>query len=202
MNAEKRLLVTCLAFIAFVTTAVAQINFGVKAGAKINDLRFEQDFYQDAYNPGFTVGLTMEYMFPNTDVGFDVSIMYFNVQTEFLEYNSSASYHTHFIDMPINFKWKIDLPVAKDIVRPYLTTGPGISVIGGERQVKINNIRYNVAAIDWGLGVGVELFKHAQIGVSYAFGLTNAFETFGYKGIWTDIPGKKNNWTISATYMF
>lgn len=201
MNMIKRLIASIIVLVAFVTTAFAQINFGVKVGAKINDLRFKQDYYADTYNPGVTGGLTLEYMFP-TNIGVDVSIMYFNVKTEFLEYTRQVSYRTHFIEIPINFKWKIALPVAQDIVTPYLTTGPGISIIGGERQVIVNNIRYNVATVDWGLAVGVELFKHVQIGVNYALGLTNAFESFGYKGIWTDIPSKKNSWTVSATYMF
>ena len=48
----------------------------------------------------------------------------------------------------------------------------------------------------------VELFKKVQVGARYGFGLTNAYDTFGFKGKWTDIESRKNSWTISATYIF
>lgn len=204
----KRLIAIVVFLFAMIGAASAQVGFGVKVGAKINDLRFEEVYYEDTYNPGFTCGLMMEYMFPSTNIGIDASIMYFNVQTEFLEGMDSpnqvsrANYRTHFIELPINFKWKIGLPVAKNIVTPFLTTGPGFSIIGGERQVAVNNIRCKSVTIDWNFGLGVELFKKVQIGVNYGLGLTNAFQTFGYKGRWTDLPCKKNSWTITAAYIF
>ena len=208
MKMNKRIITIVVALFAIIGTTSAQVGFGVKVGAKINDLRFEQDYYEDTYNTGFTCGLMMEYMFPSTNIGIDASIMYFNVQTEFLEGMNSpnqvsrANYRTHFIDLPINFKWKIGLPVAKNVVTPFLTTGPCFSMIGGARQIAVNNIRCKSVTIDWDFGLGAELFNRVQIGVNYGLGLTNAFETFGYKGRWTDIPGKKNSWTITAAYIF
>lgn len=62
--------------------------------------------------------------------------------------------------------------------------------------------RYKTAVFDWNFGLGVELFEKFQVGVNYGLALTNAYETFGFKGQWTDIDSKKNSWTISATYMF
>lgn len=207
MKMIKRLVVATIALIAIAGSASAQLTFGVKVGAKINDLNFKSERYEDAINTGFTGGLMLEYMFPSSNLGIDAALMYFYVKTSFDNFanttiKKAVNYDTHFIQLPINFKWKIGLPIARDVVTPYLTTGPSFSIIGGERQVAVNSIRYNTAVIDWNIGLGAELFDKFQVGVNYGMGLTNSFQTFGFKGQWTDIDCKINSWTISAAYMF
>ena len=207
MKTIKKLIAVSIALVSIVGTASAQISFGAKIGAKINDLNFKQERYGDATNTGITGGLMFEYMFPKTNVGIEASLMYFYVKTAFDDDANSSlptpvKYTTHFIELPVNFKWKIGLPVARKVVTPYLTTGPALSVIAGERQVAVNHIRCKTAVFDWNFGLGVELFEKFQVGVNYGLALTNAYETFGFKGQWTDIDSKKNSWTISATYMF
>lgn len=207
MKTIKRFIAVAIALVAFAGTVSAQISFGAKIGAKINDINFNNERYEDATNTGITGGLMLEYMFPKTNVGIDVSLMYFYVKTAFNDNANSilptpVEYKTHFIELPVNFKWKIGLPVARKVVTPYLTTGPALSVIAGERQIVVNHIRCKMAVFDWNFGLGVELFEKFQVGVNYGLALTNAYETFGFKGQWTDIDSKKNSWTISATYMF
>lgn len=204
MKTSKQLIAVVIALFALASTASAQISFGAKVGAKINDLRFKPDHIEDTYNPGFTCGLMLEYMFPKTNVGIDVSLMYFNVKTKFNEYINTPKvqeieYPTHFIELPVNFKWK----VIRKPVTPFLTTGPSLSVIGGERQLVSNHLRCKAAVIDWNFGLGAEILNKVQVGVNYGLGLIDAFEIKGgLKGSWIDLDGKRNSWTISATYMF
>ena len=204
MKTSKQLIAVVIALFALASTASAQISFGAKVGAKINDLRFKPDHIEDTYNPGFTCGLMLEYMFPKTNVGIDVSLMYFNVKTKFNEYINTPKvqeieYPTHFIELPVNFKWK----VIRKPVTPFLTTGPSLSVIGGERQLVSNHLRCKAAVIDWNFGLGAEILNKVQVGVNYGLGLIDAFEIKGgLKGTWIDLDGKRNSWPISATYMF
>ena len=46
----KRLIAIVVALFAMVGPTSAQVGFGVKVGAKINDLRFEEVYYEDTYN--------------------------------------------------------------------------------------------------------------------------------------------------------
>lgn len=209
MKTIKKLIAVSIALVSIVGTASAQISFGAKIGAKINDLNFKQERYGDATNTGITGGLMFEYMFPKTNVGIEASLMYFYVKTAFDDDANSSlptpvKYTTHFIELPINFKWKIGLPVARKVVTPYLTTGPSMSFIGGERLIVVNQIRCKQTVFDWNFGLGVELFKKVQIGINYGLALSNAYESLGFKDSWKwiDIDCKKNSWTFSATYMF
>ena len=207
MKTLRRLIVVMIAIVAISGTASAQLSFGVTAGAKINDLHFKRDAYDAPLNTGITGGLMMEYMFPNTNVGVDVSLMFLYIKTVLYEnanyeHKNKLEKTSPFIELPVNFKWKIALPVARDIVKPYLSTGPCLSVTGGEQELGVQHMKNKAITIDWGVGLGVELFKKVQVGARYGFGLTNAYDTFGFKGKWTDIESRKNSWTISATYIF
>lgn len=207
MKTIKKLVVATIALVAIAGSASAQLTFGVKLGAKFNELNFKSERYEDAVNMGFTGGLMLEYMSRTSNIGLDAALMYFYVKTSFNDHantvvKSKVGYDTHFIELPINFKWKIVLPVARNVVAPYLTTGPSFSIIGGERQIAVNSIRYNTAVIDWNIGLGAELLGKFQVGVNYGMGLTNSLQTFGFKGHWTDIDCKINSWTVSVTYLF
>lgn len=204
MKTIKRFIAVAIALFALVSTASAQISFGIKAGANIGDLRFEDKDYEGSTTAGFAAGLMLEYMFPTTSVGVDASLMYSHINTKFVE--TSYSYYVNmvdvgmdYIDLPINFKWKIGLPVARNIVTPYLYTGPCFSFLAGGKDLT-TQIRKNTVDVDWNVGVGVQLFNKVQVGASYGWGLNNVMRK--YHTSWTDIESKKDTWRISATYIF
>ena len=76
MKTIKRFITVVIAIVAIAGTASAQLSFGIKAGAKIDDFKFENKDYKAPNNLGFTAGLMLEYMFPSTSVGIDASLMY------------------------------------------------------------------------------------------------------------------------------
>ena len=204
MKTIKRLIATIIAFITIAGVASAQLSFGIIAGAKIENLKFEDNVYTAPGTVGYTGGLMVEYMFPATNVGIDASLLYTHINTEFTEKFSEylvnmVDVGCDFIELPVNFKWKIGLPVARKVITPYLTTGPSFSIFAGRKYLTYE-IRKKAVDAFWNLGVGVELFKKVQVGANYGWGLNNTLEKSYID--WSDIENRKNTWTITATYIF
>ena len=65
-----------VAVLCIPVSADAQIKFGIKAGAAINDLKFNEDFLSKENRAGFTGGLMLEFTVPVIGLGFDASAMY------------------------------------------------------------------------------------------------------------------------------
>ena len=109
--------------------------------------------------------------------------------------------------MPINLKWKINVPVVAKIVKPYIFTGPSFAFLANKDAI-VDAWEHQTVDVDWNLGIGVELFSHLQIGASYGWGLTNTFKLADkYAGTeigagLSEIEGKSNCWTITAAYLF
>ena len=204
MKTIKRFITVVIAIVAIAGTASAQLSFGIKAGAKIDDFKFENKDYKAPNNLGFTAGLMLEYMFPSTSVGIDASLMYTHTNIKLSEEAHENFFNlvdagSDFIELPVNFKWKIGLPVARNIVKPYLFTGPSISIFAGRKYLTYQ-IRKKVVDAYWNLGIGVELFEKVQVGANYGWGLNNTLERSHLD--WSDIESRKDSWTITATYIF
>ncbi len=203
MKSIKRIVAIAIACVAIVVPASAQISFGVKAGLNVEDVSFNKDIVTDVYDnhTGWTAGVMAEFTLPILGLGADASVMYANRKSAIADKNLS------FIDIPINLKWKINVPVVAKIVKPYIFTGPSFSFLANSDAIEAAWEHQNVD-VDWNLGVGVELFSHLQVGASYGWGLTNTIKTVdGYTGgsfggSFTEIEGKKNCWTITAAYLF
>lgn len=110
-------------------------------------------------------------------------------------YHDFNSSNRDYIDIPINLKWMIGLPVVGRYVSPYIFTGPSFSFLISDNDHEF----YEQKGVDiaWNLGFGFQFFKKIQIGASYGWGLTEAIQ--GHK---ERIDGKNRYWTITAAYLF
>lgn len=202
MKTLKRIFVALtLLLVVGATSANAQVKFGVKAGVAVNELKFDSDVLNSDNRAGFTGGLMLEVMLPIANLGFDVSAMYVhrssNVSSEGLE---GDNINRDYIEVPLNLKWKIGLPVVGKIVTPYIFTGPSVAFLTSKTAINdaLKNKKVDVA---WNFGAGVQLINKIQIGASYGIGLTKTLEAV------TDIDaagieGKNRYWTITAAYLF
>ena len=106
------------------------------------------------------------------------------------------TYGKNFLEIPINIKYKFQIPVVASIIKPYLFTGPSFAF---KLDKSIMDKTFQAA---WNVGVGLELFRHLQIAGSYGFGMNNvAKEVFNEANVET-LKAKNNYWTISAAYLF
>ena len=111
-----------------------------------------------------------------------------------------GSYNTDYIEVPVNFKYKLGLPGIGKIITPYVFTGPSFAFLTSKEAIKdaYNNKKVDIA---WNFGLGVQLFSHLQIGASYGLGITKAVEAVTpVQGV--NINGRNDYWTITAAWLF
>lgn len=196
MKALKRVLVAIVMVVMTASAASAQFRIGPRLGVEVNSLKFNKDVFESGNRAGFTGGLMAEINIPIVNLAFDASVMYVHRVNEIGEKKSNSDY----IEVPVNFKWKIGLPVVGKIVTPYIFTGPSFAFLTSKRAISeaFSNKKTDIA---WNFGVGLQLFTHLQVGASYGLGMTKAVETLSsYQG--EKIDGKNKYWTITAAWLF
>ncbi len=182
----------------------AQFKFGLKAGVAVNNLKFSEDIIKSDNRAGFTGGAMIEFTAPVIGVGLDASVMYvhrtadsYSENPEYAEIGKKRDY----IDIPLNLKWKINIPAVSKIIKPYIATGPAFAFLVSKEDAN-KFFKNKKCDISWNIGVGLELFSHLQVGASYGIGLTKALETVDVVDDMPVIEGKNKYWTITAAYLF
>lgn len=203
MKKLNRIITIVLVAVGFaVAPANAQFRFGVKAGVNVNSLHFNTNDFNTSNRAGFTGGVMAEFTVPLLGIGGDVSALYTHRSVKSVkgiddpdDNEQPFSFNSDYIDIPINFKWKINIPVVNNIIRPFLTTGPSFAFLINKSKVPEG---YKNKDIAWNFGFGVELVKHLQLGASYGLGLSKVAKGADL----TDIYGKSRVWTVTAAYLF
>lgn len=195
--------------LAAATSASAQFKFGLKAGVAVNSLKFNEDIIKADNRAGFTGGAMIEFTAPVLGIGLDASVMYVHRTAD--SYLSAAGSETSayneigkkrdYIDIPLNLKWKINIPAVGKVVKPYIATGPAFAFLVSKQDAS-EFFKNKKCDISWNIGVGLELFSHLQVGASYGIGLTKALETVKVVDDMPAIDGKNKYWTITAAYLF
>lgn len=211
MKALKRIALALIAATVMTLPAAAQFKIGPRIGMNVNSMKFNESVFKSDNRAGFTAGLQAELMLPVAGIGFDASVMYVHRYFKATENHIDGTgipveeigdnlNKRDYIEIPINLKWKIGVPLVGNIIRPYLFTGPSFAFLTSKKAIDdaISNKSVDVA---WNFGFGVELIKHLQIGASYGLGLTNTLKAVSnYNG--PKIDGKNRYWTVTAAWLF
>ncbi|MDE6300471.1 MAG: porin family protein [Muribaculaceae bacterium] len=205
MNILKRFWALALA-LAVVMPAMAQFKFGPRLGVNVNSLHFNEETFASDNRAGFTGGLTCEFTVPIIGIGMDASVMYVKRSSEWMQTHTNATTTTEkvnsdYIEIPLNVKYKLSLPLVSKIIAPYVFTGPSFAFKTSKLISAIQDRRTDIA---WNFGLGVQLINHLQIGASYGLGLTKVVQfaapSAAVQG--ADIQGKNRYWTITAAWLF
>ncbi len=205
----KKLAVAVVMVAAVTVPAAAQISFGPKVGVAVNDMKFSKDVISADNRAGFTGGLMLEVMLPIANIGVDASVMYVHRTVDVLAGVDEDGYQKvesdkgrDYIEVPINLKWKIGMPIVGKFVTPYLFTGPSFAFLTSKKAISeaYKNKSFDMA---WNFGFGVQVLNKIQVGASYGLGLTKAVKaTVDDKINPVNIEGKNRYWTITAAYLF
>lgn len=199
----KRIIATLLAAVAIITgatSAQAQFRFGVKAGVNVSSFHFDTDMFKADNRAGFTGGVMVEFTAPVIGLGFDLSAMYTRRNSKWMDENGYTSDNRDYISIPLHLKWRINIPLINNIIRPYLLTGPDFAFLTSKKAVKegFSNRSFDTS---WDFGFGVELVKKVQIGASYSVGMTKALKAFNVTNE-GNVAGRDRYWTVTAAYLF
>ena len=213
MKSIKRLFAVAIACVAIAVPASAQFSFGIKAGAKINEIPENISVFEFDDCAGFTGGVMAEVMLPIVGLGVDASLMYsyepISAESEFGQRETFFTGANHYLEIPINLKYKLSIPAIEKFVAPYVFTGPNFSFMLSKDAPESFDQYFsqNPVEIAWNLGIGVELFDHLQVGASYGWGLNKYISDYqildGYiPGQYISDGNRKNSWTITAAWLF
>lgn len=215
---HKALLVALVAIFSF-GYASADFRFGVKAGLSFNKLDYKlsgsqeiADQLKDPSNQtGWMAGVMAEFTIPIINIGADASVLYAhqNVSASEEKYYGNKN----FIDIPINLKWKIGIPVINKIISPIIYTGPDFLFALNKSKLDVVDVMYikdnKTCEVGWNVGIGVELLQHLQINAGYCFGLNEVANCLklSYSSSYPNnddwvLKAKKNYWTVSLAYLF
>ena len=208
MKVLKKIIVVVLISVMGVGIADAKLRFGIKAGVNINNLSTSVAEIKDNAC-GFTGGLMADLQIPMIGLGFDLSAMYTRMNsvptvTDFSQSEGGdfqLEQNKNFLEIPLNVKYKISIPVVGRVFAPYIFTGPSFAFKLGKTDSSYLDTKTTQVA--WNVGLGIELVSHLQIGASYGFGINNIVDATGILKMNTsDLKVKNNYWTITAAYLF
>lgn len=197
----------CAALVAGVQSASAggPLRFGVKAGVNVNEMKFNESAFDASNRSGFTGGVTLQFVAPILNIGVDASVMYTHRQnriyfTEDGETEGITS-NSDYIEIPVNFRWNISVPLISKVVTPYLFTGPDFSFLMSNKNVK-NAWNNSTFDLGWNFGLGLRFVDHLEIGASYGLGITNSASADNALYGKNLADGKNRFWTITAAWLF
>jgi opacity protein-like surface antigen len=207
MKSIKRFMAAAIMAVMVASSAMALFSWGPRVGVDVNSLKFSKEIIDSDNRAGFTAGLQMEFMIPVTNVGFDLSAMYVHRSSDNVATGTDASVadalskSSDYIEIPLNLKWKIGIPVLSKIVTPYVFTGPSFAFLCSKKALTEAYERKSVD-VAWNVGAGVQLIQHLQVGASYGFGMTNIAKQIGIGDGNSSIEGKNRYWTVTAAWLF
>lgn len=201
MKAFKIIFAALILAIAGSMHANAQFKVGPRLGLNVNSLHFDESIFDSDNRAGFTGGLMAEFTVPLIGVGADVSVMYVRRDAKWIsEQNDVEKINRDYISIPVNLKYKVNIPAVNQIVRPFLTTGPEFSFLTSRRAIN-EAWRNKKSDMSWNFGIGLELASHLQVAASYGLGLNKALDFVGRETGET-INGKNRYWTVTAAWLF
>jgi len=185
-----------------ISTVNAQFRFGVKVGGNIANASFSKDALNTKNISGFQFGPSVEGMFGKGGIGMDFALLY--SQKGFKANREKV--RNDYLEVPVNLKFKLGIP----LLNPYLAFGPYASfrVNGDENwtfKENASNVVDQIKTQSFGagmnFGLGIEVFNHLQLGITYGWGLTDDYKTF-VKNELDSYRGKLHTWQISSTFYF
>ena len=197
--------VVAVAAMVAAAPAQAQFKFGIKAGAAINSLKFSSteelvNSFGKENRAGFVGGVMIDFTVPVIGVGLDASVLYVHRETK-IDDNDVPNPKRDYIDITINIKYKLSIPVISAVLKPFVTTGPSFAFLASKKGID-EALENKTTDIAWNFGFGVELLKHVQVAASYGLGLTNTLKAVGTVTNGEKIEGKNKYWTVTAAYIF
>ena len=202
---KKTILAACAAFMMALVAAVpaqAQFHFGIKAGLDVDRLSINSKLFDSDHRAGFTGGVMIEFTAPIINLGFDLSAMYVRRNSQFMVANNIVKNDRDYFEIPLNLKYKLEVPAIARVITPFVTTGPSVAFLTSRKHIE-KAYKNNEIDVAWNFGFGVELFRKVQLAASYGLGLTKALENVpGISISGADIEGKNRYWTVTAAYLF
>lgn len=198
----------------FSRPAVAQVDFGIKGGIDLVELKHDSKILDDNNRAGYFIGPTLFIATPILGLGVDVSVLYHEQR---LHLDETASPDTHFTQRSIVVPGNVRLGVnIADILGVFLAAGLQLSVnVGDDIRTWRDDLGYDreyllqQTTLSSNLGIGAHIGRHLEAAVFYdiPFGKTADFSWNSYvsslgHGALSHATSRTNAWRLALTYYF
>lgn len=205
MKKTLALLLVVTMGLGYAVQAQAGFKIGPRIGLNVNKLNPNEGVLSASNNCGFTLGVQAEYMTP-LSLGLDLSLMYSYMDYKLKDKGnpSDPKFGKNFLEIPLNIKYKIGIPIVKKIFSPYIFTGPAVA-FKLDKDKDNQTLHTKTTQWTWNVGIGLEFINHLQIGASYGFGMNNIIngKEIGNVTIQTEqLKAKTGYWTVTAAWLF
>lgn len=197
----KKYIFLLVAIVCFSINSEAKVKFGLRGGANITKMSFNNDVINSKNTNGFYIGPTVKIGLP---LGFDIdgSIVYnqWKVETDVFNANNTPIELKHkAIDIPLNLRKGFGLG---DKASVFLFAGPQFSFNIGNKDLHDIDWTWKDSDISINLGVGAMLLNHIEVKANYNIpcGKTGSFNV--ENAVVKNISGKKKGWQIGAAIYF
>ena len=204
MKKVKIILVMAIAMLG-VTSAKAQVSFGVKGGLNISEMSLDEDVFNTSNRMGFFAGPILRVSLPVPSLGFDVAALYDQRETKI----NDETVKQQSIVIPANLRLNLGL---SNVAGIYVAAGPQIGFnigddeyslkdLKGSRENAQNNFQLKKSVFSVNVGGGVN-FGRFEVGVTYNIGISNTAEVKDFKSVadkvYDNRKAKSNSWQLSG----
>lgn len=191
------------------TVNAQSIQFGVKGGLNVTDMKINTKVFDKSNQIGAFVGPTVKFSLPIVGLGIDASALYDFHQAKVEFAGEAQTVKQQQIAIPVNLRYAIGLGSSANV---FFFAGPQWGINIGEKDFKwTKGSSYSLAKSNFSMnvGLGVTLLKHLQLNANYnvALGKTadvnfwKAVETTGQQIIDKE-KSRNNSWQIGLAYYF
>ena len=201
---------TLVVLLATMTVAAqAQVQFGVKGGLNLTNMKLSTDVVDKSNQAGFFIGPTVKFTLPVVGLGIDASALYDQRSSKL----DGETVKQQSIQVPVNLRYGIGLGSTASI---YFFAGPQFGFNVGDKTFSsvdaatndISNWTLKSSNLSANAGLGLMLLNHLQVSANYNFaiGKTGDFNvvdaTVG--AVKNSITGdtKAKSWQLSVAYFF
>lgn len=191
----------------------AQLRSGLKLGTTISnfDGNVKDYNFKTSSLVNFTGGVIVEWIIVG-GFGFDIGASYVAKGSEYhWGDNVSEAWHSvknvvHYIEVPVNLKYKLQIPVVEDAFAPFVYLGPSFAFKVGE-TIRVDGdtgkLVFNNRDIDYAfnLGAGFELFKHLNLSAQYGWGLGKSTE-LSFDNLVSPEAFHSGMWSVTVGWIF
>ena len=186
-----------------VKAQLGPVHFGLKGGINTSEVDFGSNNFSSNNSNGFFAGPTLHVNLPLVGVGFNISALYNQFDTEV----NASSFTRRSVDVPLNMRFYTKLA---PMVRLYAEGGPQLSFNLGDRVFKFqdNSIgdvswKINDADVSLNIGAGVTVWKF-QVGVNYniPFGNNGKLTWYDASNNLQSSTSKNRHWQIVGGFYF
>ena len=174
--------------------AQAQINWGLRAGANIVNMKMSSDILGSKNNAGFYVGPTVKFTVPIVGLSFDASAVYDQRTAKIVDDTKGVTEERkqQTIQIPINIRYGWGLSSMANV---FLFAGPQF---GFNLSKKYSDWTWKSSQFSVNVGIGATVLSHLELKANYNFVVgKSAVAVDGLAG-----NSRFNTWQVGLGYYF